>query len=981
MYNPSLLTDIALKNGAKIKRSADEIGDAVLASPQAKVAEFDEPDYIHFEVEEGSDDINVTFGARVSAPVSVYLSDTPLPDEESWVRLMCEAAWDTTSMRIKEGSLHIDDDKFNSNEAVAANSERLTKEIERQAQEEIVFDRYQVAERLSGSLPRGEIVSLSYPYDDSGEPGGGYFMDYLHGVRLGLVERPEPWVQALVDDLRTQCRALFDGEETYCDPTNSEAGDGSFPNDLYPIRIRIRNILRAGIRGDGEWAAYAPLIRAVTPETVRKLYRLPEELLLLKVDELPVSAEDTKTLGELLSTMELIGVSTPDQGKLVEHYQRSRKLHEGFTHYAELWERLAEGDAGEDVVTRIADYNEQVNSVGGDSDAVVDRTKAMVDALGAVEHTLKVNGVLRYLYKVQEKRGKVKPLQDLDCLTLGAYVQDSPDADSLTNPQGDKPLHELNSFFHYECEFAQAEGEKEDGEHVYSDNADFLTRYFPFPAIARIRAAQPPYYYGGNMSNDKLAAMTISALTHDRKPWAKNAHRALMEAFVAAGAYDAAYVDAHSDTRSLASSDLSAIEPHYEVLDLLLEASKTLYEDLDARLSPYRADVVFEVARKFIDGINSVLPLLGDLHALNKQWLAVKNHLLRAGSSMGKDYLQEQEQRIPVVELMMEKLSLTDADLERVGLSRQLLLGEIEALSEVLMENRVALGWGNKPYVAYQFILPGHWSCSALKYPDSRDINKTLFKVEVPMSLIGGSYTGVQEEVVAELIRAFNYSNPSRRDFVFTKEESEKILDYVRTGNLDASSLDKESQPSYWDTFGEITRKAWKRSPIAQAEDQEALIRGSLLKLDRDCHIVIGHTIADVDDDGKDAADERVRLANRLEADWVYNFRLNAIDMEDAVIAVGGTTKGDTSVWNGKTVPHFRGTVGDLFDADERGYLKLYKEADFCGADPRTQCTYWWLGRKFQYDFVGSHATKRQGKRTGFLTVETQGEEARFVEH
>lgn len=374
------------------------------------------------------------------------------------------------------------------------------------------------------------------------------------------------------------------------------------------------------------------------------------------------------------------------------------------------------------------------------------------------------------------------------------------------------------------------------------------------------------------------------------------------------------------------------------------------------------------------------MPLLGDLHGLNKQWLTVKNHLLRVGSSMGKDYLQEQEQRIPVVELMMEKLSLTDADLERVGLSRQLLLGEGEALSEFLMENRVALGWGNKPYVAYQFILPDHWSF-VLEHPDPRDIKKTLFKVEVPMSMIGGSYTGVQEEVAAELIRAFNYSNPSRRDIVFTKEESEKILDYVRTGNLDASSLDKESQPSYWDTFGEITRKAWKRSPIAQAEDQEALIRGSLLKLDRDCHIVIGHTIADVDDDGKDAADERVRLANRIEADWVYNFRLNAIDMEDAVIAVGGTTKGDTSVWNGKTVPHFRGTVGDLFDADERGYLKLYKEADFCGADPRTQCTYWRLGRKFQYDFVGSHATKRQGKRTGFLTVETQGEEARFVEH
>lgn len=48
MYNPGALTELALKNGAKIRRSADEIGDAVLASPQAKVAEFDEPDYIHF---------------------------------------------------------------------------------------------------------------------------------------------------------------------------------------------------------------------------------------------------------------------------------------------------------------------------------------------------------------------------------------------------------------------------------------------------------------------------------------------------------------------------------------------------------------------------------------------------------------------------------------------------------------------------------------------------------------------------------------------------------------------------------------------------------------------------------------------------------------------------------------------------------------------------------------------------------------------
>lgn len=982
MYNPSLLADLAVKNGAKIKRSTKEINDAILASPQAKIVPFNTPANFFkrdtsFEVSEGSDTITVSFAATVSAPVSTHIGDTALTEVEYGRYFDCEAELNIATMRIKEGTLRIVDFRV-SNEEMASNRERLTKEAEQQVRER-VFSRQHVANYVTG-LPYGEHANPIYPPNSDETPDCGDSMDYVQAVRLGLVDNPEPWLQALVDDLRDQCRALFDGDETYCDPASAEAGNGSFSNDLYPIRDRIHNIILAGMCGEGEWAVYAPLIRAVTPKTVRKLYRLPEELPLLKVDELPFSAEDTKTLGELLSTMELIGVSTPDQGKLVEHYQRLWKLHEGFTHYAELWERLAEGDAGEDVVTRIADYNEQVNSVGGDSDAVVDRTKAMVDALGAVEHTLKANGVLRYLYKTQEKRGKVKPLHDLDCLTLGAYVQDSPDADSLTKPQGDKPLHELNSFFHYECEFAQAEGKKEDGEHVYSDNADFLTRYFPFPAIACIRAVQPPYYYGGNMSNDKLATMTISALTHDRKPWTKNAHRALMEAFVAAGAYDVAYADAHSDTRALTSSDLSAIEPHCEVLDLLLEASKTLYEDLDARLSPYRADTVFEVARKFIDNINSVLPLLGDLHGLNKQWLTVKNHLLRVGSSMGKDYLQEQEQRIPVVELMMEKLSLTDADLERVGLSRQLLLGEGEALSEFLMENRVAQEGGNKPYVAYQFILPDHWSF-VLEHPDPRDIKKTLFKVEVPMSMIGGSYTGVQEEVVAELIRAFNYSNPSRRDIVFTKEESEKILDYVRTGNLDASSLDKESQPSYWDTFGKITRKAWKRSPIAQAEDQEALIRGSILKLDRDCHIVIGHTIADVDDDGKDAADERVRLANRLEADWVYNFRLNAIDMEDTVIAVGGTTKGDTSVWNGKTVPHFRGTVGDLFDADERGYLKLYKEAEFCGADPRTQCTYWWLGRKFQYDFVGSHATKRQGKRTGFLTVETQGEEARFVEH
>lgn len=969
MYNPVALTELALKNGAKIRRSADEIGDAVLESPQAKVAEFDEPDYIHFEVEEGSDDINVTFGVRVSAPVSVYLSSTPLPDEESWVRLMCEAAWDTTSMRIKEGSLRIDDDKFNSSEAVAANSERLTKEIERQAREEIVFDRYQVAERLSGSLPGSEIVSLSYPHDDSGEPGGGYFMDYLHGVRLGLVERPEPWVQALVDDLRTQCRALFDGEETYCDPTNSEAGDGSFPNDLYPIRIRIHNILRAGIRGDGEWAAYAPLIRAVTPETVRKLYRLPEELPLLKVDELPVSAEDTKTLGELLSTMELIGVSTPDQGKLIEHYQRLRKLHEGFTHYAELWERLAEGDAGEDVVTRIADYNEQVNSVE-------DCSNAIADALRAVERTLKVNGVLRYLYQAQEKRGKVKPLQDLDCLALGAYVQDSPDVDQLEArydgvtlmekiQQGDKPLQELNSFFFYECEFAQKEEEKGNVARVYSDNADFLAHYFPFPSIACIRAAQPPHYWGGNMSNTKLAALTISVLTHSRKPWAKEPHRALMEAFVAAGAYDMAYADAHSDRSSLASDDLSAIEPHCRVMDPLLEASKTLYEDLHRTyLLPHRdEDTVFEVAQLFVDDINSILPMLDDLHGLNRQWLAVKNYLFSSGSSLDEDYQQDQEQRVPIVELLMEKLSLTDTDLERVGLSRQLLLGEGKPLSRFLVENRLLnerrFSGDNEPHGYYQFILPDDWSF-ILGKPDRRDIDRTLYKVEVPMSQLGKQCGGMQEAVVAELIRAFHYSGSSRRDVVFTKEESEKILDYVQTGDVDASRavLASVHDPeSYWDTFKAVADKVWKPSPIAKVADQEAFNRGSNMRLDYDCHIILNRMIAfDVDD--TKAADERARLAREIRSRWTPNaYYHNCVDRNNLVIAVGGTSKGDTSVWNGEVIPHFRGTIGDFLNADEQGYVKISTRegAAFCGGDPRTQCTYWQLNGRFQYEFVRSY--------------------------
>lgn len=43
MYNPSLLADLAVKNGAKIKRSTKEINDAILASPQAKIVPFNTP--------------------------------------------------------------------------------------------------------------------------------------------------------------------------------------------------------------------------------------------------------------------------------------------------------------------------------------------------------------------------------------------------------------------------------------------------------------------------------------------------------------------------------------------------------------------------------------------------------------------------------------------------------------------------------------------------------------------------------------------------------------------------------------------------------------------------------------------------------------------------------------------------------------------------------------------------------------------------
>ena len=964
MYNPDVLADLTVKNGAKIKRSTKEINDDIAASPQAKIVVRGST---YFEVEEGSDTISVALDVSVSAPVITHVGDTEPTDVEYSRNLWCKAVLDVATMRVQEDSLTLKG--LSSSEDVTANKERLVKEAE-QCARELVFSRQHVANYVTG-LPYREHANPIYPPNSDETPDCGDSMDYVQAVRLGLVENPEPWLQALVDDLRGQCRALFDGDETYCDPASAETGNCSFSNDLYPIRDRIHNIILAGMCGEGEWAVYAPLIRAATPETVRKLYRLSEELPLLKVDDLPVSAEDTKTLGELLSTMELIGVSTPDQGKLVEHYQRLRKLHEGFTHYADLWERLAEGDAGEDVVTSVANYNEQVNSVE-------DCSNAIADALRAVERTLKVNGVLRYLYQAQEKRGKVKPLQDLDCLALGAYIQDSPDVDQLEAryngetlmekiQKGDKPLRELNSFLFYECEFAQKEEEKGNIARVYSDNADFLTRYFPFPSIACIRAAQPPHYWGGNMNNTKLAALTISVLTHSRKPWAKDAHRALMEAFVAAGAYDVAYADAHSDRNSLASDDLSAIEPHHKVMAPLLEASKTLYEDLHRTyLLPHRdEDTVFEVAQLFVDDINSILPMLDDLHGLNKQWIAVKNYLLSNGSSLDEDYQQEQEQRIPIVGLLMEKLSLTDADLERVGLSRQLLLGEGKPLSRFLLKNGLVNERGgilfeeNKPHGYYQFMLPDHWSF-ILGKPDRRDIDRTLFKVEVPMSLLGKQCGGLQETVVAELIRAFNYSNSSRRDVVFTKEESEKILDYAQTGDIDSSrdTLAGSDDPEhYWETFKAVANKVWKPSPIAKVADQEAFNRGSNMRLDDDYHIILNRMIAfDVDD--TKAADERARLAREIRSRWTPNaYYHNCVDRNNLVIAVGGTSKGDTSVWNGEVIPHFRGTIGDFFNADEQGYVKISTRegAAFCGGDPRTQCTYWQLNGRFQYEFVRSY--------------------------
>ena len=56
MYNPDVLADLTVKNGAKIKRSTKEINDNIAASPQAKIVVRGST---YFEVEEGSDTISV----------------------------------------------------------------------------------------------------------------------------------------------------------------------------------------------------------------------------------------------------------------------------------------------------------------------------------------------------------------------------------------------------------------------------------------------------------------------------------------------------------------------------------------------------------------------------------------------------------------------------------------------------------------------------------------------------------------------------------------------------------------------------------------------------------------------------------------------------------------------------------------------------------------------------------------------------------
>ena len=574
MYDPGALTELALKNGAKIKRSMEEIHDAILASPQAKITPFKTPANFFdsdafFEVQEGSDTITISFEATISAPVSTHVGDETLTEVEYGRSFTCEAVLDVETMRIKEGSLRLVDFHSSSDDATS-NKERLTKESEQQARER-VFDREEVVENLSG-LPYGE--------------------SYLHGVRLSLVENPEPWVQALVDDLRTQCCAVFDSEETYCDPASPEAGHGSFPNDLYPIHDRVRNILRAGIRGEGDWAAYAPLIRAATPENVRSLYRLPEDLPLLKVEDLPVSAEDTKTLGELLSIMELIGVSTPEQEKLVEQHKVLTQLHDAAPRTDQFYTALFEKE-GWVAVERINLYNSSVNAI-----ATEGISQPVADAVKALRWHLKTSGVLRTLYEAQEKRSKVKTLQDLNCLPLGAYLRVKGSWWEAREREQGKPVSELNTFLPHEYVFAVEEGRS---EQVRSDCADFLAHFIPFPVLGTtqlLRGLLPSRI-------SAVDALIISALTRSKKPYSKDEHRSLLEACVSAGIYDTSYVE------SCGEEELSAIAPHLNLLDPLLSKQKELHEALDAAVRPAAQQApTFGDIRTLMQAIADTLPLL-----------------------------------------------------------------------------------------------------------------------------------------------------------------------------------------------------------------------------------------------------------------------------------------------------------------------------------------------------------------------------------
>lgn len=858
-------------------------------------------------MQEGSDTITISFEATISAPVSTHVGDETLTEVEYGRSFTCEAVLDVETMRIKEGSLRLVDFRSSSDDATS-NKERLTKESEQQARER-VFDREEVVENLSG-LPYGE--------------------SYLHGVRLSLVENPEPWVQALVDDLRTQCCAVFDSEETYCDPASPEAGHGSFPNDLYPIHDRVRNILRAGIRGEGDWAAYAPLIRAATPENVRSLYRLPEDLPLLKVEDLPISAEDTKTLGELLSVMELIGVSTPEQEKLVEQHKVLTQLHDAAPRTDQFYTALFEKE-GWVAVERINLYNSSVNAI-----ATEGISQPVADAVKALRWHLKTSGVLRTLYEAQEKRGKVKPLQDLNCLPLGAYLRVKGSWWEAREREQGKPVSELNTFLPHEYVFAVEEGRS---EQVRSDCADFLAHFIPFPVLGTtklLRGLRPTRI-------SAVDALIISALTRSKKPYSKDEHRSLLEACVSAGMYDTSYVE------SCGEEELSAIAPHLNSLDPLLSKQKELHEALDAAVRPTAKQApTFGEIRTLMQAIADTLPLLNSVHCMNKQWVSVQNHLRRNGVPMDKERQIERQQRSEVVDMLLNKLHLTDADLEHVKTSRQLLLGE----SEDYVKDSTFGSFIDRELDCF-FAVPGYSWPNYFNNDYEREnvgANQELrHDAHVPTSQIEVDWGGLQARIVKNVFWAFMQKSP-QRDAVFTKDESKRILDYVRTGNV---------RDIVYESY------TWGQSPSCD-DAFNVFDRTNGTRMDPDGHIII--TPYEVEDaperrEGGRVANERARLANELysRAD-VQGYQVNI--RSSYVVAVGGTGRGDTCTYEGQEVSHFHGTADELFSLRDWWYTHNgfdFKDyAELIKADPRTWTTYWILHSPFQYEFIHRHSTERR---------------------